>query len=1188
MYLKRVELAGFKSFADRTELEFVPGITAVVGPNGSGKSNISDAIRWVLGEQSAKTLRGGKMEDIIFSGSMTRKAVNFCEISITLDNSSQTLPLDFHEVTITRRVYRSGDSEYLINKQACRLKDITELFMDTGIGKEAYSIIGQGRIEEILSTKSEDRRGIFEEASGIVKYKTRKREAEKKLQDTEQNLLRIHDLVSELEVQIEPLAQQSEKAIQYKAIKEKLKHNEIAYYIYQIDHMYASWTTANEQLEGLKTQQIERSTIIQTHEAQVERNRWEMQLIDEELQNLNEQLLKLSEDFEKCEGQGEVLRERKKNYENNRQQLVQTLLVQEKRYQDKQNEITQVTEQLEQVRNQLTIWQARLRDEERVLLGVNHEAYMLAEEQLKLQLLDILNRMAQARNDIRFAEQQMQGLHRRLERYDEEKQQIQEQWQQLKSNKEMLDHKLSLTVTEIDTIRNQYLQLVQHYERTQTNQQDIQSSIRKIEQQMGSFTSRRDTIKEMMEDFDGFVQGVKEVLKANHNQTLKGIHGAVAELISVPAHLELAIETSLGAALQNVIIDTEASARVAIAYLKQRQLGRATFLPMDVMKGRMVTEQELRTLNSASGFVGIAKDLITYTSNYRDVFAHLLGQVIIAKTLEEANHLAAKVQFRYRVVTLDGDVVNPGGAMTGGSIQRKGSGLLSRQRQLTELDEAIHTSNQELTTCLATQQTNQQEIKRMATELEQLRQSGEAKRIEEQQIRTQLESLEIQEHKAQQLLGTHTQDRIVVDAEEEEVLAKKHESELSLEQCLQEEDIMQQAIREAEQTRKLSETEKEEIQSQLTEIKVQVAAITQEKLSLNDQQTRLHQDADQMVEELDIHREALQKIDEDMSHQDSESMQQIELLNDLKIRKQQCVERTDFKKAERTLSMQKNVTEENETRTYRSELKKIEEQIHKIDVNFTRLDVELETLLKKLSEEYELSYELAKVRYPVPADIHSTQQLVKELKKEIHGLGDVNLGAIDEYTRVSERYNFLFHQQNDLVDAKTALYQVIHEMDIEMSKKFKATFEEIRSHFDHVFSKLFGGGHADLILSDPENLLDTGVEIIAQPPGKKLQNLQLLSGGERALTAIALLFSILHVKPVPFCVLDEVEAALDETNVSRFANYLKEFSAKTQFIVVTHRKGTMEEANVLYGVTMEDDGVSKLVAVKLENYLEVL
>jgi chromosome segregation protein len=1183
MYLRRLELQGFKSFADKTGLEFVKGITAVVGPNGSGKSNISDSIRWVLGEQSARSLRGGKMEDIIFAGSDARKAVNFGEVSLTLDNSDQTLPLDFTEVTVTRRIHRSGDSEYFINKQACRLKDITELFMDTGIGKEAYSIIGQGRIEEILSSRSEDRRGIFEEASGIVKYKSRKKEAEKKLAETEQNLLRIHDLVSELEDQIEPLKEQSHKAVQFKQFREQLTASEISLYVHQIEQLHQSWTEANDALAGLQREQTELSTVVSKHDAQLEEKRLLSRRLEEELEALQGALLRLSEDAEKGEGHSEVLKERGRNLTANREQLQLTIQAQEKRIADKELEMNTYRSKLDESARQFSELQDKVSAEEQRLAGVNGTLSHAKEEQLKADLFDVLNRMAQSRNEIRYSEQHVESISRRVDRLEEERAKWVEQREAMVRRRKELQEKIELMGLELEHIRNQYIVLGEELKQKQGLQSEAQLTVRKWEQKLEALLSRRDTMKELQNDYDGFAHGVREVLKAKGRKDgLRGIHGAVAELIRVPEELETAMETSLGAAMQNIVVDNEANGREAIAFLKKRQLGRATFLPLNVIRGRHIHANERAAVQAVEGFIGIASELISYDAQYESIIGSLLGHVIVARSLEQANRIAAKCQYRYRVVTLEGDIVNAGGSMTGGSVHKKGANLLGRNRQIEELEKEIASSEQQLRLLQGKADELKREIVERTEGLEELRRQGEQRRIDEQQLRGDLNQLdsETKNVEAQELLSS--QDHASLGKEMEEHRAKRAAAEAVLEGLAAEEQELQKRIAEAEAERKAGEARKEELNTYLTGLKVQAASISQERQSLMEQIRRMEAERRELLNEKEASLQQLEQMGQEFTALEQQTVQWIEQLNSLKLQRQECSEQTEFKRAERAETLKRLEEEENKTREERVRLRQTEEKLHLIEVKVNRLDVELDNLLKKLADDYELSYELAKERYPIPEDLAGTQNQVRDLKRQIAMLGDVNLGAIEEYARVSERFDFLSTQKNDLIEAKTTLYHVIREIDEEMSKRFLHTFQEIRSHFSVVFSKLFGGGRADLILSEPDNPLDTGVDIVAQPPGKKLQNLQLLSGGERALTALALLFAILQVKPVPFCVLDEVEAALDEANVSRFASYLREFSDDTQFIVVTHRKGTMEEADVLYGVTMEEGGVSKLVSVRLD------
>lgn len=1183
MFLKRIELAGFKSFADKTEMEFVRGITAVVGPNGSGKSNISDGIRWVLGEQSAKSLRGGKMEDIIFAGSDARKAVNFGEVSLTLDNEDQVLPLDFGEVTVTRRVHRSGDSEYFINRQACRLKDITELFMDTGIGKEAYSIIGQGRIEEILSTRSEDRRGIFEEASGIVKYKSRKREAVRKLDDTEQNLLRIHDLVTELEDQIGPLKEQSEKAIHYKELRGQLKSKEISVYVHQIEAIHTSWSAANERLKQLQEEQLQFSTIVSRHDAMLESDRTELRKLEEEVERLQAELLQYSEATEKSEGYGELLKERLRNLETNREQLQQSLESSETRNLEREQELESLRDKLSSLYQELEMLRTQLSQEEAKLIGVTGGISQEQEESLKGSLLELMNQMAQTRNEIRYADQQKESAQRRMNRVQDESGKWEAQQSELEGRKQRLEAASNKLSAEISSLRTGYIQESERYQSQQKLQEESQGAVRKWEQKREALISRRDTMKEMQDDFDGFMLGVKEVLKASRKGSLHGVHGAVAELIRVPEQLEQAMETALGASVQHIVMENEAVSRQAIAFLKQRQLGRATFLPMDVIRPRQIGASERRIAEEAEGFVGIGAELVQYDERYEGIIGSLLGNVVIARTLEDANRIAARCQYRYRVVTLEGDVVNAGGSMTGGSQFKKNANLLGRKRQLDQLDQEIQSTDSQLDKLRQSIQNVKQEMEQTQQRLDELRQSGDVKRGEEQQAAMEMKQIEHELRHVLEQVAISGQEKSGFLEEIKQLENSREEAVKKLAALEEEEQKVHQAIQAAEFARKANESAKEELQVQLTDLKVREGKLDQERFSLEEQLRRLQQDADGLGKDARNNRSLLAAVEADLKKNREESVRQIEDLNRYRMLKTETAEKLEFKRAARAELSKKLELAENETRDQRNQLKEIEEQLRQTEIGVNRLDVELENILRKLADEYEMSYELAKQRYPVPENIEEAQAEVQKLKRSISALGEVNLGAIEEYQRVNERYQFLDEQKSDLIEAKTTLYQVIREMDEEMSKRFKTTFDAIRREFGTVFTKLFGGGRADLVLLDPERLLDTGIDIVAQPPGKKLQNLQLLSGGERALTAMALLFAILHVKPVPFCVLDEVEAALDEANVVRFAQYLREFSEQTQFIVVTHRKGTMEESDVLYGVTMEEGGVSKLVSVRLED-----
>lgn len=1182
LYLKRLELAGFKSFADRTELEFVSGITAVVGPNGSGKSNISDSIRWVLGEQSAKSLRGGNMQDIIFAGSDARKAVNFGEVSLTLDNSDNALSLDFSEVTVTRRIHRSGESEYFINKQACRLKDIVELFMDTGIGKEAYSIIGQGRIEEILSTRSEDRRGIFEEASGIVKYKSRKKEATKRLEETEANLVRIHDLTSELEDQLEPLKLQSEKATEFKRLKELLKKQEISLYVHNIGELHRTWSEATELLAKLRDEELKLASVVSAHDAELEEQRLALKKLDETLEALQSELLHTSEELEKTISAGDLLKERRKHAEENVEAQRETSRSIARKLEERGAESAELASRRSAVSAELNALNARIRAEEERLIAEAGGTLGEAEERLKAELLDKLNELASARNELKYVDAQSEQFERRSARLAEEREKAEARCKELEAGRDEWVGRLETLKAEIEAERNRYMELSQHIHEQQSLLEEAQSTVRKWEQKVEALISRKQTIQDLQDDYDGFAHGVREVLKAKQKGTIQGIRGAVAELIRVPGEYEIAVETALGAALQHIVMENEARAREAIQYLKSRQLGRATFLPLDVIRPRSIPDGERRAASGAEGFVGVAAELVSFEPAYSNIVHSLLGNVIVAESLEQANRIAARIQYRYRVVTLEGDVVNAGGSMTGGSLQKKNVSLLGRTRQIDELTKEIAAAEAQIGKLQASVAAIREEVAASQKKLEGCRDAGEKKRGEETEAKSELNRIDSERKNAEAQLELLLADAASIADEASTEAARRVELGERIERLSAEETALTAAIREAELSRKAAQSAKEELQQQLTDWKVSAAAKAQDMQSLNAQLERLRAETGAFEAERAAAEAAISRLQEELSALERESTQRIEQANELRIRKERCAEKLDFARAERAEKTAALEREENATREERNRLRSIEEQTRQSDIRVNRLDVELDNMLRKLAEEYEISYELAKERYEVPEDVAATQEEVRELKRSIAALGEVNLGAIEEYARVSERYEFLAGQRSDLIEAKTTLYGVIREIEEEMSKRFLQSFEAIREQFTDVFSRLFGGGRADLVLSEPNNLLETGIDIVAQPPGKKLQNLQLLSGGERALTAIALLFAILRVKPVPFCVLDEVEAALDEANVARFAQYLREFSGQTQFIVVTHRKGTMEEADVLYGVTMEEGGVSKLVSVRLD------
>lgn len=1186
MYLKRLEIVGFKSFAERIGIDFVPGVTAVVGPNGSGKSNITDAIRWVLGEQSAKSLRGAKMEDIIFAGSDSRKPLNFAEVTLVLDNEDNFLPIDYQEVSVMRRVFRSGESEFFINKQACRLRDIVDLFMDSGLGREAFSIISQGRVEEILNSKPEDRRTIFEEAAGVLKYKNRKKKAEIKLTETEENLNRVNDIIHELQSQIEPLKVQASIAQDYLQKKEELENIEVALTVYEIEELHGKWEKLSAQLEEHKDAEMRLSSSLQAKEAKVEEIRHHMQALDESINELQDVLLSTSEELEKLEGRKEVLKERKKNAKQNKDQLQRAI-----------NELTEKTTELasqkkvqEEIVNRFVGEGTSLKrslQEKQKLLEQYSENIDVKIESLKSDYIELLNKQASSKNELQNTEQQMIQLEKRSERLEKENEKYLWERREIAQRKAEIRESLTSISEKLNEQIRIYKEKQQELEKLRTEYQKKETTLYQAYQFLQKTKSRKDTLEEMEEEYAGFYQGVKEVLKARDGK-LPGIAGAVAELVQVPKEYEPAIETALAGAMQNVVVDTEESGRRAIQYLKQHGFGRATFLPLNVIRGKSPSYDQKQAITQHSSYIGLASELIDYDEKYGEIIRNLLGTVVVASDLKGATDMAKSVHYRLRIVTLDGDVVNPGGSMTGGSVRKQSSSLLSRKGELEDLKTKLADMEEKTSRIEEIVKSLKNKIRIREQNLEVLRKEGEELRIHEESIKGNLREAEIEEKNINEKLTIYDLDKSQYTEELNDLSRRRTELESSLQQYREDITILDGEISSLNEQRQTQITSKETIGKEINDLKIQLAAKNEQIEHAKEKLQGILEELEELNSKKTENVHALEALSLEVSDSSSGEEHLEEEANKKLFDKNKTIKLISERREER-LNLQNSLEDyELEIKEQKRQHRGMSVSLKDEEVKLNRLDVELENLLSHLREEYLLTYEGAKEEYPLTVPPEDARKRVKLIKLAIDDLGTVNLGAIDEYERVSERYEFLLQQKNDLEEAKNTLYQVIDEMDEEMKKRFSQTFDGVRSHFEFVFQALFGGGRADLRLTDPDDLLTTGIEIMAQPPGKKLQNLGLLSGGERALTAIALLFSILKVRPVPFCILDEVEAALDEANVYRFSQYLKTYSQETQFIVITHRKGTMEEADVLYGVTMQESGVSKLVSVRLEESNEIL
>ncbi|MET3682106.1 chromosome segregation protein [Alkalibacillus flavidus] len=1187
MFLKKLETVGFKSFAERVSVDFVPGVTAVVGPNGSGKSNITDAIRWVLGEQSAKSLRGSKMEDVIFSGSDTRKGLNVADVTLVLDNQDHQLPIDYDEVAVTRRVYRSGESEYLLNKQSCRLKDITDLFMDSGLGKEAFSIISQGKVEEILSSKSEERRSIFEEAAGVLKYKKRKLNAQKKLDETQDNLSRVEDIIHEIEGQLEPLEEQAQTAQQYLTKRDELEQVEVSLLVAEIESIHADWEKLLSSIETLKNTLTEEKTIIQQDEANLEEKTNTINTLEQQITKWQDQKLSLTQEIEQLEGQKNVLVERLKHYDESKDKLEQSVESHRDQIDQIQLDIDDYESRLEVLKSSRQETKDQIQSLKQTIASSEGNIEETIENH-KAEYIDLLNDQAANKNEKTSLEKQLEQLDARKERLDQ-------RFDEMLHERRQLEDDLATHTSKESELKEQLSSYQQDYESRQSERETLRETIQSDDDKLNQayrmieqLRSKKDMLEDMKESYSGFYYGVKSILQATEKGQLSGIHGAVAQLIDVPEDYVTALETALGGQAQHIVVEHEKDARDAIQFLKQSKSGRATLLPLSTMNSRWIGDRVYDTVKDVDGFVGVANELVHVDDTYRSIANNLLGNVLVAETLKHANTIAKTINHRFRIVTLEGDVVNPGGSMSGGAKkQNQQASLFTRERELEDVKQKLdhyESKTKQFEDELQTKRTQFQSLDSTCTELNQ---HMETMNQHVQEVEQAKQSCQIQLDHINKQLEVYDQENKQYEQDKTQLQTDLAQLTDTLQQQEDEANALKQKIDDLTANQSTYKAEQDEQQEKLNHLQIRLAEqdsdVRNQEERLKQLKTDLHDEQQQKAQlEQELHdlQTSFEKADtvEGLSDSLSNHREQLVQVNS------QLENAREEREKERQLKddLEREVKEKN--RLYDEKNQQLQQQ----EVQANRLDVELENRLQQLQNEYSMTFERAKATYGPSEAIDEAKETVQSIKQEIKALGHVNLGAIDEYERIQERYQFLTDQRDDLLEAKETLNSIIAEMDEEMVRQFSETFTQIQAEFTKVFKSLFGGGHAELTLTNPDNLLETGVDIIAQPPGKKLQQLGLLSGGERALTAIALLFAILRVRPVPFCVLDEVEAALDEANVIRFAQYLKEFSAQTQFIVITHRKGTMEYADVLYGVTMQESGVSKMVSVKLEETDEMI
>lgn len=1183
MYLKRLDMVGFKSFAKRTSIDFVPGLTAVVGPNGSGKSNVTDAIRWVLGEQSAKSLRGAKMEDIIFSGSDAHRAVNVAEVTLVLDNSDERVKLPYNEVSVTRRVHRSGESEFLLNQQPCRLKDITDLFMDSGLGKEAFSIISQGRVDEILNSRPQDRRAIFEEAAGVLKYKLRKKKAEHKLFEADENLLRVLDILHELSDRLAPLEQQASKARDYLQMTADVRDYDIAVMVADATAQLAILQAQQQTEQTYKIEEQQLAQQLVALDSMLQTLTEARQTLDSDYEATNQALLKASTEVEKYTGYQAVSTEKAQNKAERLATLQQT-------EQQQQQQLQDLTTKQQQERQRFNEHQAMVGQLQQEIKQYEHVLQRSAKEidkeidSERNRYIDLMNEQVMLKNDMKHIEQQIARQQAMTTRVSSQNDEASEQLTQLQQQYAQVAEQFEAAQQQVNTLRTQLQQQQQQTEKQQAIAEKRQAMLYEAYQHQHRLKARKDTLEELAADFSGFYQGVKAVLQARVNQQLKGIDGAVAELITVPKQFTEAIETALGAASQHIITEDEKSAQYAIEYLKRKKEGRATFLPRTVIQPRFIQSHVLQTVADHPAFINVAAQLVTVAPMYEAIVANLLGSVIVARDLDGATAIARLAGYKYRVVTLDGDIVNAGGSLTGGAAKRQ-SNVFSRKSELEELASKLTAINEQILTAETAvqqdklvQQKNQQQLIQLREQLEQAQQRQHT-------VEAQVTTIQNEQKHLQERVSFVSTERTDAKQQITKLQAAYQEAQQQVTTLTATLETINKQVELLLRVKEKSDNERDELRAQLDELRPKLAVSKAQRAHASEIIADCEVEITKLTATIATISEEITYFTEEQQAEDS-PQQLAQQITKWQAEKQQSEQHLQNLRAERQKNQQLMQTTEQERHQLRLKHQGYVEQLHDIALKIERANGRIVYIEEQLWEQYEWDLRSQQEVPTLDMDIEQARRRVKLLKQSIEELGTVNINAITEYEQVMERYTFLEEQRNDLVEAQTTLNEAICEMDSEMTSRFKSTFEGIRTHFHTAFRELFGGGRADLVLVDPANLLETGIEIVAQPPGKKLQSLSLLSGGERALVAIALLFAILKTRPVPFCVLDEVEAALDEANVARYAAYLRKLSSDTQFIVITHRKGTMEGADVLYGITMQELGISKLVSVKLEQYEE--
>ena len=1179
MYLKSIEVQGFKSFANKIVFDFHNGITGIVGPNGSGKSNVADAVRWVLGEQSAKQLRGAKMEDVIFAGTQNRKPVGFAYVAITLDNSDHALPVEYDEVTVSRRVYRSGESEYKINGHSCRLRDVTEMFYDTGIGKEGYSIIGQGQIDKILSGKPDERRELFDEAAGIVKFKRRKSAAIKKLENERSNLVRVNDILSELEKQVGPLKQQSEKAKEYLNYKTDLKKYDVNAFLLETDRIRKETAELNDRLKIVDDD-------LEDSKSEYDNTKSEYEAAENQLNDINAQIDENSQtvsalelESQKLQGEINVFTEQIKTFNANKQLHSERLLDIEKDKQNKNNSVKELREQYNNLNTELSEYNDKLAAINDTAKALNAEI-----EGISGQIDNRQNSIYDNLTEQSTIKAENQKFVTMLEQLEIKKSELTSHIIKGKSDESAQKQVIKSLTAELDNAVGKLEDINNSIEESNTSVTQLKAEIAEKNSELDKLTqnyhrekSRLESLINITERYDGYGNSIKKIMELKDSNP--GILGVIADIVKVEKQYETAIETALGGTIQNIVTDKEATAKELIGYLKQNKLGRATFLPLNAIHARNTLENE--ACINEKGVIGVASNLVRVSFEYEGLAKYLLGRILVVDNIDNALLIAKKYKYTLRIVTLEGEQLNPGGSMTGGAF-RNSSNLLGRRREIEELKQSVSNTNKQITQEKAAVADLRNQVAKYREALDSYNKLLRETHIRKNTIDVNLKQADLKLSEIIASYGDDIKEQASIDSEILKISESRNQVSGNLNLLDNQNEAARKEIENLGKTLEAKKSEEAAVALKIENLKISHSSIEQKASFINENIERLCKELDNLEEEKTSIQEKISETKELVSAKQAD----IELVKNSIEESERKITAIGEKLEDLRAAKEKVNASHKEFFKKREELNEkiilLEKDSMRLHNQYDRLEESYDSLVDYMWNEYELTYSYAlELKSDELNNINDIRKQINILKAAIKKLGDVNVNAIEEYKSVSERYEFMKTQHDDMIEAEESLMKVIEELDEGMRTQFTAKFEEIKVEFDKVFKELFGGGRGTIELVEGEDILEAGILIISQPPGKKLQNMMQLSGGEKALTAIALLFAIQNLKPSPFCLLDEIEAALDDSNVGRYANYLHKLTKHTQFIVITHRRGTMSAADRLYGITMQEKGVSTLVSVDL-------